>query len=359
MKNTYRVVGVMSGTSMDGVDLAYCEINGTEKDYSAQIIEGKTIAYDEKWRVRLSQLYRQPIEIFPKTDMFYGRFLGQLINSFIKEKNLQVDFIASHGHTIFHQPMAGFTAQIGDGAAIAAETGLPVVSSFRNMDVALGGEGAPLVPVGDHILFSEFDACLNLGGIANISFIHNGKSLAFDISPCNIVMNRIARWLNMKFDDQGAVARSAEVDPELLEELNALPYYDQKGAKSLGREWINSAFWPVIKNYPDTSEDEKMATLSEHIAQQIALAIENSGSKKILVTGGGAYNTYLLEKLRSKTGIEITVPEEKVINYKEALIFALLGVMRVQNNPNVYASVTGARTNSIAGAMHGDFSKLI
>ncbi len=357
--NAYKVIGLMSGSSMDGVDIAFCEFVCNDGKWTYEIKAAETIPYDEKWRIRLSQLYKQPIETYPKTDAFYGRYLGMLIRQFIKSHSLTVDFIASHGHTIFHQPESGFTAQIGDGAAISAETGLPVVNNFRNMDVILGGQGAPLVPIGDKLLFAEYDACLNLGGIANISLTINDGIKAFDICPCNIVLNRVARWLEKPFDNGGEIARSGEADDILLNELNQLPFYQIAAAKSLGREWINSDFWPIVKKHLDISEEEKMATLSEHIATQIAHTINHKEAKKVLLTGGGAFNTFLIEKIHSKTKAEIIIPSNELVNYKEALIFAFLGILRVRNEVNSLKSVTGARQDSIGGALHGNFKKLV
>lgn len=349
----------MSGSSMDGVDIAYCEFELNNNAWSYKIVAAQTIPYEEKWRVRLSQLYKQPIEIYPKTDAFYGRYLGQLVKKFIHENSLTVDFVASHGHTIFHQPDLGYTAQIGCGAGISAESNLPVINNFRAIDVMLGGQGAPLVPIGDQVLFNEYDACLNLGGISNISYKSNNQTLAFDISPCNIVLNRVARWLKLPFDNEGKIAASAEIDAQLLEELNHLPFYKKSGAKSLGREWINEAFWPIVKSYLDTSEAEKMATLVAHISEQIALVLNQNQLKKVLVTGGGAFNIFLVESIKSKTTCEIIVPNNMLINYKEALLFAFLGVLRVRNEVNILNSVTGATKNSIGGALHGNFSPLI
>ncbi|MDP1725876.1 MAG: anhydro-N-acetylmuramic acid kinase [Bacteroidota bacterium] len=359
MKETYRVIGVMSGSSMDGVDLAYCEITQKNNQWHYTIKVAQTFPYDEKWRIRLSQLYKQYIEVFPKTHAYYGRFLGQLLNQFIKENQLEVDMIASHGHTIFHQPKSGFTAQIGDGAAISAETGLPVICDFRSMDIALGGQGAPLVPIGDKLLFEEYEACLNLGGIANISFTGLNETLAFDICPCNIVLNRVARWLGHAYDDAGRIAASADYDPMLLEKLEALSYYQTKGAKSLGREWINEVFWPVIKSFPDTGETEKMATLAQHIARQISNVINQSGVQKILLTGGGTFNSHLIDLIRKQISAELVIPDALMVNFKEALIFAFLGVLRVNNQVNVLSSVTGSKQNHIGGALYGDYTKLI
>jgi len=355
----FRVIGVMSGTSMDGVDLAYCVFRKEGEAWSYNILNAETVPYEEIWRVRLSQLYKQPIEIFPKSNAFYGKYLGKLVKDFIKKHNIEVDLISSHGHTIFHQPEGGFTSQIGDGAAISAICDLPVVCDFRSLDVALNGQGAPLVPVGDKYLFGEFDACLNLGGIANITFLNNIDIIAYDISPCNIVFNRIARWMKQKFDDGGRIAQEAEVDPGLLAELNNLEYYSKSGAKSMGREWINKEFWPIIKKYQDTSEAEKMATLSDHISTQIASEINKQDAKRILVTGGGAFNSFLIDGIKKKSSADLIVPDETTVNYKEALIFAFLGVLRVKNQLNCLNTVTGARKSSVSGALYGDFSILI
>lgn len=353
------VIGVMSGSSMDGVDLACCEFDFNNQLWQYKIIASQTIPYNEVWRQRLALLYQQKAEIYPKTNAFYGKYLGQLLNQFIAQNNLQVDLIASHGHTIFHQPQNGFTAQIGDGAAINAITNIPVVSDFRTSDIALGGQGAPLVPVGDKLLFADFDACLNLGGIANISFTNSDTIKAFDICPCNIVLNRIARWLNQPFDNEGRIAASADLDQPLLDELNALSFYQIDSAKSLGREWINENFWPIVKRYVDISEAEKMATLVQHISTQIANVINNQNAKKVLVTGGGAFNTFLLNQIKTKTNAEIITPTNEIINYKEALIFAFLGVLRIQNLTNTFSSVTGSKHDAIGGALYGNFSKLL
>lgn len=357
----------MSGTSMDGVDLAYCELSEDAGIWNYEILHGETIPYDEKWRIRLSQLNKQSALIYVKTHTFYGHYLAQLCNTFISKHQLKVDFIASHGHTIFHQPDAGFTSQVGDGSAISALTGLPVVSDFRLLDVALFGQGAPLVPVGDELLFSDYDFCLNLGGFANISMKDKEQRLAFDISPCNLVLNRIARNLGKPYDDGGAIAASGSIHYELLKELDALPFYQEFKPKSIGREWVNTHFWPLVRKFDleHVPQENLMKTLVDHISGQIADAIEyysgdDVANKKVLITGGGAYNRTLIDHLQSQCDARMIVPENTlVVEYKEALIFAFLGVLRVRQETNTLASVTGAKTDSIGGAMWGDFSKLV
>jgi anhydro-N-acetylmuramic acid kinase len=347
----------MSGTSMDGVDLAFCEFLYENKLWTFKIKKSETIPYDKNWIVRLSQLHKQPIHLYSKTDAFYGKFLGQLTKKFISEFNLEVDLIASHGHTIFHQPENGFTSQIGCGAGISGETNLPVVNDFRMMDIMQGGQGAPLVPIGDKYLFAEYDACLNLGGFANISIKEAKK--AFDISPCNIIFNPLANEMSLPFDDEGKIAASGNVNNEMLNELNNLDYYQINAAKSLGIEWLNNHFLSVAKKYQSLSIEDKMATYSEHIATQISLVLNNNKIKNVLVTGGGTFNTFLINKIRSKTNTEIIIPSKEVINYKEALIFAFLGVLRIRNEINILDWSTGAKQSSIGGALHGDFSKIV
>jgi anhydro-N-acetylmuramic acid kinase len=359
MKTKYRMIGLMSGSSLDGVDLACCDFSFQNEKWEYQILCGETIPYPEMWQARLQDLHKQAIEIFPKTHAFYGRYLGKLVQEFIQKNKLVVDAIASHGHTIFHQPQLGFTAQIGDGAAIAAETNLPVISDFRNMDIALGGQGAPLVPIGDQLLFSEYDACLNLGGISNISFTQLDQTKAFDISPCNSVLNLLANSLGQPYDDKGRMAASGTINQELLAALNGLDYYQQKGAKSLGREWISETIYPLLQQFSDLSEVDLLATFTNHIAFQISETINRFSLKSVLVTGGGAFNDYLIHQIQEKVEAKISIPSSELVQFKEALIFAFLGVLRISNQINVLASATGAKRDQVSGALHGNFNSLI
>lgn len=346
----------MSGSSMDGIDLACCSFEEIDGRMAYTLHASETIPYNETWRIRLSMLNRQSVEMYQKTHVFYGRYIGQLIKDFIQRNQLQVDLVASHGHTIFHNPSQGYTAQIGDASAISAECNLPVVNDFRVMDLVLGGQGAPLVPVGERDLFPGYDAYLNLGGIANLTLMQANEIKAFDVSPCNIVFNRVARWMGLAMDKDGAIAANADIDSDLLDELNDLDYYYQSGPKSLGREWINSDFWPIIKRYPDTSEEEKMATLSEHIAHQIADILNKNQVQKVLVSGGGALNKSLIQRITSKTQAQVVIADNQWIHYKEAFIFAYLGWLRVHNRVNVLRSVTGSSRDHVAGVLSGEFN---
>lgn len=359
----YKVIGIMSGTSMDGIDLVHCTLGQSNGTWTYKINAATTLEYDEKWRLRLSKLRSQSAFNFVRTDRYYGEYIGRLINEFIADNNLEVDLISSHGHTIFHQPENNLTTQIGDGNAISAITGIPCVTNFRAMDIILGGQGAPLVGIGDKLLFADYDMCLNIGGFANISATVNGQNVAYDICPANILLNRIAREFDQEFDMDGKIAESGKIDYDLLGDLNAIPFYKQSYPKSLGREWINQNFWGIVRESKIEKQD-KMKTLVDHIAGQIGqniddLADGDSSKIKVLATGGGVLNPVLVDYIKSNTDAEIVVPDAELINYKEALVFALMGVLRIQNKPNVLASFTGAKMDSVSGSLHGDFSKLV
>lgn len=358
-----KVVGIMSGTSMDGIDLCLAEITNPGS-WNYRILAAETIPFEEKWRVRLSQLRYQNSEVYVKTDVFFGRYLGELVTQFLQKHNETADLVSSHGHTVFHDPEGWVTAQVGDGATLAAVCGLPVVNDFRRADVALGGQGAPLVGIGDSLFFGEYDMCLNLGGFCNISMEHQGERIAFDIAPCNIVLNRLARERGLKYDENGAIAEAGSTIYPLLNALNDIEYYKAPFPKSLGREWINKGFWHIVRDYDTEPVEDRMKTLVMHIANQIANAIDmvssdNGAGKRVLVTGGGAHNACLIDFLRSETEAEIVIPEAQLVDYKEALVFGLLGAMRMHNLTNTQPSATGARHAFVSGGLHGNFSTLI
>ncbi len=347
----YRVVGLMSGTSLDGLDLALCEFGFSEGNWNCRIEYAETIQYDNDWKGRLSGLENSTALDYARTDAEFGHFLGRMVNNFLSGNSLHADFIASHGHTIFHQPSAGFTSQIGQGAAIAAETGMTVISGFRDLDVALGGQGAPLVPIGDDLLFGSFSACLNIGGFSNISFRKSGNRIAFDICPANIVLNALARKTGMEFDRDGLMARSGQVDTSLLRELNDLAYYHTAYPKSLGKEWVLQHVYPLLDHSGLTIEDQ-LATFIQHIATQLGRALSELPGGEMLVTGGGAHNLFLIERLKQQGMMDVIIPDPYLVNYKEALIFAFLGVLRYRGEINCLKSVTGACRNSSAGSIN-------
>lgn len=279
----------------------------------------------------------------------YGFHLGHTVNNFLKDCRFLPEYIASHGHTVFHQPEKSLTFQLGDGAAIAAKTGLPVISDFRNLDVCLGGQGAPLVPIGDKLLFSEYDYCLNLGGFANVSFKKNDRRIAFDICPVNIVLNEYAQKMGKDFDESGFLGRNGKPHFTLVEKLDCLDFYKQPAPKSLGREWVEQEFLPILQNY-NLSVEDVLASLYEHISNQLS-AIINKPNSKVLITGGGAFNDFLIEQFKSKATSEIIIPDGELVNFKEALLFAFLGYRFLRNEVNCLASVTGAERDSVGGCL--------
>jgi anhydro-N-acetylmuramic acid kinase len=348
---TYHVIGLMSGTSLDGVDIAFCRFRLGNDGWKYRILEAETVPYPKAWHKRLANLCDATALDFALTDTDYGRFLGKLARKFIEKHGITPDFIASHGHTIFHQPEKGLTWQIGRGSSIAAESGFPVVSDFRSLDVALGGQGAPLVPVGDRLLFPGFAACLNLGGFANISYEEKGNRVAFDIGPANIVLNALAALTGKKYDRDGKLSRSGMVNKELLSRLNALPFYRKPPPKSLGREWVDQNITPLLARSGLAPADQ-LATFCEHIAIQVGRASACIRKGSILTTGGGALNSFLIGRIRAQTENEIAIPDNFTINFKEALIFAFLGVLRRNGRHNCLSSVTGSMTDNSGGCIY-------
>ncbi len=347
--DSYRIVGLMSGTSLDGLDIALCHFT-MDENWSFEIVAAETVSYDEAFKVKLSGLSKGSAIDLARFNIDFGRYCGEKVADFIKREKVAADFIASHGHTIFHQPAAGYTCQIGDGAALSVAAGLPVVCDFRTTDVALHGQGAPLVPIGDQLLFREYSYCLNLGGIANISFEKDGKRLAFDISACNILFNHLALEKGLSYDKDGEIAKSGKVHSGLLEKLDAGKYYSKAFPKSLGREDVdiilNEHF--TMNSYSLNTED-LMATAVEHVARQIGKYAE---SGKMLVTGGGAFNSYLMARIKKYSGATLILPDPLLVNYKEALIFAFLGLRRWRSEYNCLSSVTGANRDNIGGAIY-------
>jgi len=347
---TYNIVGIMSGTSLDGVDLSHCSFTPTGKGYTYKLNTCKTVPYPAEWTSRLRQLHRSTAEEYTRTHAAYGRYLGELAREFSLDSDLPVDYIASHGHTIFHQPWNGFTGQIGDGAALAIASGYPVICDFRSSDVAAGGQGAPLVPVGDELLFGEYTCCLNLGGFANISTRSGEQRVAFDICPANFVLNHFASKRGLPYDKGGRLARTGKINQDLLDALNALSYYEQQSPKSLGREWVETEFLPLTGE--KLSIEDTLRTLVEHIAFQTGKNIPALSDGNVLVTGGGAHNEFLIERIRSYTSLVVHIPDPLTVDFKEALVFAFLGLLRILEKPNCLATVTGASGNVCGGAVY-------
>lgn len=346
----FNAIGLMSGTSLDGLDICHATFQKNEKgNWNFEILNSETESYSEIWENKLrNAIHLKPEDLF-ELNADFGFYLGEKVKNFIQKHQLEnIDVISSHGQTIFHQPKRKFTVQIGDGRAIKILNNIPVVYDFRSQDVLLGGNGAPLVPIGDKLLFHEYDACLNLGGFSNISFEYNDKRIAFDISPVNTVLNFFAEKRNLKFDKNGTIAKSGKINLEILEQLNSLSYYTEKPPKSLGIEWVNHEILPILEKL---NIEEALSTITEHASIQIAKIFENYQLNKVLVTGGGTFNTFLMEQIQSKTKAELIIPDQKIIDFKEALIFGFMGVLRILNENNVLSSATGSQLDHCTGIL--------
>ena len=351
-KHTYNVIGVMSGTSLDGIDLAYIHFHFDTR-WTFELIKMETFGYSEAWVGILKNLVSHSSEALKAIDVDYTSYLSEVINNFMSRHSItNIDAICSHGHTALHEPNNGITYQIGNQKALAKLTNNIVVCDFRVQDVALQGQGAPLVPIGDALLFPEYDYCLNLGGFANISFEDNGQRLAFDICPVNIVLNYYIQPLGFAFDDEGKMASLGKVNLKLLEVLNNLEFYNLKHPKSLGLEWVKKEVLPLIDAYKLETEDI-LKTFVEHIAIQISNVLIKKENATLFISGGGAFNTYLISRIKAwSPNNKIVLPSNDIINYKEALVFGLLGVLKIRNEVNCLSSVTGAKHDHSSGEIY-------
>lgn len=344
-----NAIGLMSGTSLDGLDICFAQFLKEDSGWKFTILKAETVSYPEV----LENLLRNAIHLSSQNLLAlhseYGFYLGKEVKKFVSKNNIEnVDLIASHGHTVFHQPDKKFTLQIGDGRAIKLETGLPVIYDFRSQDVLMGGNGAPLVPIGDEFLFAEYDACVNLGGFSNISFKFNNERIAFDVCPVNIVLNQLAQNAGQKFDENGNLAKMGTVDCDLLEKLNSIGFYSKTYPKSLGIEFCNAEIFPLLygKDHLDL-----LATFTEHAAHQISKILNKFKFSKVLFTGGGTYNSFLIEKIKIKTSSQVVIPQKEIIDFKEALIFAFMGVLRYRNEINILSSATGSFCDHSSGVI--------
>lgn len=343
LEKKYEVIGLMSGTSLDGIDIVKCTFFQRKK-WHFHIEKAETISYTKDWVNKLQDLHKKSRKVIEKEDKNYAKHLAKEVNNFIKKHNLKVDYIASHGHTIFHQPENKKTLQIGNGSVLAYITKKITISDFRTIDVNLGGQGAPLVPIGDLYLFPEYKYCLNLGGFANISKKVGDKIIAFDVCPVNFILNYLSKKLNTDYDKDGLIAEKGVLDTKLLSQLNSLDFYKKEGPKSLSREWVERNILLLIENYSPIQDC--MSTFCEHIALQIG---KNLKDGKTLITGGGSFNNYLIRRIKHYSVSEIHIPSEEVINFKEAMIFAFLGVLRIRGEINCLSSVTGAKRDTSSG----------
>ncbi len=357
----YRVIGLMSGSSLDGLDIVFAELQEKSGTWSYEVRAAVTYPYENGWVEKLTGAIRLSAGDYLLLHTAYGHYCGELVNRFIAEYQLQyqAQLIVSHGHTTFHNPTDKMTGQLGDGAAIAAVTGINVVSDLRAMDVALGGHGAPIVPIGERLLLKEYPLFLNLGGIANVSFNGDDKHIGFDVCPANRVLNLLVQHEGKPFDDGGAIAASGNVIPSLLDLLNNLEYYRMPYPKSLSNDFGTDVVYPLIRNATHNTADG-LRTFTEHLAIQVSRSVTllhsafPAATGKCCITGGGAHNHFLTERISERvreTGVETIVPGHPLVDFKEALIMGLIGVLRWREENNVLASVTGASRDSIGGAV--------
>jgi anhydro-N-acetylmuramic acid kinase len=354
-KAKYRVVGLMSGTSLDGLDIAHCTFTRNNDGWKFTIDNAATIPYNKKWHTKLSQSHTLAAMDLIQTDVEYGKYLGEQCAAFIKENRLKPDFITSHGHTVFHQPQKGFTLQIGNGNALFSVTNIPVVYDLRSLDVMYGGQGAPLVPAGDKWLFSEYDVCLNLGGIANLSTDIKQRRIAFDVCFVNMGLNFLAAKIGKKFDRNGALSSEGDVNKKLLKSLTNIYSKTRKTRPSLGREIFENQIQSLIDD-SSIQVNDRLRTFTEAAAMEIVdtiLSIRKNA--KVLCTGGGAFNSFLMSRMLELGGDDVTfiIPDDEIVKFKEALVFAFLGVLRVNDQANCFKSVTGASKDSSGGILVG------
>jgi anhydro-N-acetylmuramic acid kinase len=353
----------MSGSSLDGLDIAFVEFQETSGKWHYELKHAHCHPYSDKWIEKLAKAKNLNALEYKLLDAEYGHYCGELINKFIEKNSLQyqVQLIASHGHTTFHVPEKKMTGQLGCGASIAAVTGINVVSDLRAMDIALGGQGAPIVPIGEKLLLGDYMFFLNLGGIANISLNLPEKYIAFDVCPANRVLNLLAKNAGKQYDDGGHIAKKGKVMSGLLKILNDLEYYRMPYPKSLSNDFGTGVVYSLIKDASGSDQDD-LRTYVEHVCLQIAKAVEllqkdfslKSDKQKMLVTGGGARNSFLVDRLREmleEKGVSIEVPDADLADFKEAIIMGLIGVLRWREENNTLASVTGASRDSIGGAV--------
>ena len=343
----YRVLGIMSGTSLDGLDMALCNFKYLNKKWNFELISTHYIEYSIDWKEKLSNLFYNNKNI-NKIELQFSEFISESVNNFINKYNLEVDYISSHGHTVFHNPEKGITKQIGRGDIIFKKTNIPVVYNFREQDVKLGGQGAPLVPYGDVLLFSNYESCLNLGGFSNISFKKKNKVIAFDICPLNIVLNYLAEKKGFSFDKEGDFASKGKINLDLLRNLNSISYYKKSPPKSLAKEWLEKSFLSELNNY-NLNTNDLLSTCVEHFSFQISNTFSNFNIKNCLVSGGGVFNKFLMSQIINKTKTKLIVPSKKIIIFKEAIIFAFLGLLRFRNEVNCLSEITGSSVDHSSG----------
>lgn len=357
MKISWNIVGLMSGTSLDALDISYTTFlfNENANTWSYNLVSSKSIEIPIELKGSIKNFDKLTLSSLLVLDKNFGRFLAESVNDFIQNNRLpitEIDAIASHGQTLLHQPQNGFTYQIGCGETISTLTGIQTINDFRTKDVVLGGQGAPLVPIGDAELFGDAESFLNLGGFSNISFKKDQNVLAYDICPTNLILNRLANKIGFDYDKSGLEAKKGVVSSGLLQELNQLEYYIQKAPKSLGTEWIIENIDPIFQKHEALNTNDQLRTFVEHIAIQIAAQLNKYNLKTVFCTGGGVFNDFLMSRINHFFNGKTIIPAKEIIEFKESIIFGFLGALYLQGAENILNSVTGSSRNSTGGVLH-------
>lgn len=355
--NHYLAIGLMSGTSLDGLDIVAAQFNSNDSNWTYDILASDCIPYSPTSKEKLMRANTMNAPELMQLHTDYGQWIGKVVVDFLANNGItqKVDVIGSHGHTVLHQPQNGFTLQIGSGADIAVKTGIPTVCDLRANDVAAGGQGAPIVPIGEKYLFKGHNAFLNIGGIANISFHKDDNVTAYDICPGNTPLNQLISSLGFEYDKEGLFASKGLINEELLKALDNFSFYKKEIPRSLHTDLITNEFMPMV-NQAEGIVADKLATVTEHIAIQISKSIqqfkESHRVNQLMISGGGAFNTFLIERIKANTEVEIFIPDESIVKYKEALVMAFFAVLRIRNEVNCLSSVTGAEKDVIGGAIY-------
>jgi len=344
------IAGVMSGSSLDGLDIAIVHFS-PNSDW--QLLWSYDIPYTPEWVSRLKNYHLLSSTEYVSLKFDFSRYIGELVGDALGDYSGNVDYVSFHGHTLLHLPEKGITEQIGNGGVLAAILNIPTITDFRTQDVTKGGVGTPLAPLVELNLFKGHDYYLNLGGIANITkLIDAAKLMAYDVCPCNQVLNYFSNQMGKDYDEGGEIARSGTINKNLIDYLNSIPYFDQNPPKSLDNNWIMNE---VIPNFPAGKIEDTLHTFCNWVAECIANEVEESKASSLMVSGGGAHNTYFMECLTSRLSsknCELHLPSKEIIDFKEAILMSLMAYKYINGESNVLCSVTGASSDSIGGALY-------
>jgi len=349
------ILGLMSGSSLDGIDMALCSFSGLGESLQWKLIHSVHVPFEPKWKKLLQDLPGSSAYDLSLADYDFGNLLGASSKKYFSD--FKPDYIASHGHTIFHYPALKMTCQIGNGAVIASASGINTICDFRSMDIGYGGQGAPIVSLFDLDFFGGLDVLVNLGGIANLTVPDKNQTIAYDIGPCNQLLNYLAGSIGLEYDQDGLLAAQGEIDQNLLKTLSGHSYFDRTFPKTLDNGYIFNEFVPILDKSKASVQD-KLRTVVELIAKmlsrEITMHLANHKTKAgVMFTGGGAKNTFLMETFRKKAvGFEMIETDDEMIDFKEAIMMAYLGYLRVKGKINVLSKVTGASKDSIGGSIY-------